>query len=158
MAGFVAGLSIISISLLSLLSDFFGLQWFSVLADIYLLVFGIISCVLEYKEKVLTSKYLNALRKEALFLSRPYGRAIFYMLIGTLLISRGAILSFLVGLYTSAVGAVLFYSSYQAISAFQSFRDARFDSEKVSQKFQEYDRDRNGNAIPVIIYVSIYMS
>ncbi len=113
-------------------------------ADFYLLAFGITTCVLEYKEKVFTTKYLNVLRKEALFLSRPYGRAIFYILIGILLIARGSILSFLVGLYTTAVGAVLFYSSFHAISVFESFRAARLDSEKVSQKFKEQDRNGNG--------------
>ena len=143
-AGFIAGLLISVLSVLSLLSNFLGLSLLSVVLDVYLLAFGLIACVLEYKEKVLTSKYLNLLNREALFLSRPYGRAAFYLFVGILIACRGGLLNLIVGAYTSIVGIILFRASYIAVASFKSFRDSRLDTEKVTQKFREFDKDNNG--------------
>lgn len=74
-AGFIAGLAIVGLSLLSLLSHLFGLSPIDAILDVYMIALGSAACVLEYKEKTLTQKQLDALRREALFLYRPYGRA-----------------------------------------------------------------------------------
>ena len=83
--GLIAGLSIAFINSMAFLSDIFGLSPFSAVLDLYLVCFGLVLVVLEYQSKLLTASYMEALRREALFLCRPYGRAAFYFFIGMIL-------------------------------------------------------------------------
>jgi hypothetical protein len=65
--------------------------------DIYLFFGGLVCIVLELKEKVFTQKYMDVLKREALFLTRPYGRAAFYFFVGILMSCQGGILSIVGG-------------------------------------------------------------
>ena len=99
-AGFLAGLLIVGSSVFSFIAHFFSLSPFSALLDVYLILFGFLACILEYKDLLLTAKVLEVIKREALFLYRPYGRAAFYFFVGLLLIANGGLLGFLVGSYS----------------------------------------------------------
>ena len=53
-AGFCCGLAVIGTMSLSLLSHLTSLNAASAVLDVYLVVFGVIICMLEYKERFLT--------------------------------------------------------------------------------------------------------
>ena len=85
-------------------SGFFGmassvvyLSPFSFVLNLYITAFGAIFIVLEYKQKFFTKQYLSLLRSEALFLTRPYGRALFYVFVGVLVVCSGGLLNLLIG-------------------------------------------------------------
>lgn len=91
LAGLAAGIAISVTSSLAFLSDLFGFAPFYSVLDLYLFVFGIVMIALEYKEKILPVMYLQALRREALFLYKPVGRAAFYFFAGVLLVAKGGL-------------------------------------------------------------------
>jgi len=143
-AGLIAGVLIMASSLLSIFSNLLSLSPFSAVISIYIFIFGLVLSILEYKEKVMTERYISALRREALFLSRPYGRAAFYVFIGLLILCQGGILQFLIGVYTTIVGIIIFQSSRQVISSLDDMKAARLDTQHLEIKFKEFDKDNSG--------------
>jgi hypothetical protein len=143
-AGFFAGLAIVVTNALSLLSHFFGLSPFAALLDVYAIVFGLIFCALEYKETFMTARARAVIRREALFLYRPYGRAAFYFFVGLLLIAKSGLINFIVGIYAMAVGAIIFTSSRSAVAALDQLRAGMLTEREVALKFAEFDADHSG--------------
>lgn len=143
-AGLIAGIMIILLSLLSVIGHFISLTPFSAVIDVYLFVFGVVACLLEYKEMVFTKKYLDIIRREALFLYRPYGRAAFYFFVGVLVMCTDGILGLVVGAYTMIVGAIIYYSSRQAMAALGSLKDSSFDEQQIAAKFKQFDKNNDG--------------
>jgi hypothetical protein len=143
-AGLIAGLLLVSTSLLSLVSHLFGLSPISMLLDVYVLLFGIVLCILECKDLLLPETVRATIKREALFLYRPYGRGAFYLFVGLLLIARGSIISMLSGFYVSAIGAIIFVVSRQAFSALESMRATMKSESDVAAKFAQFDSDGSG--------------
>eukprot|EP01039_Chlorochromonas_danica_P005759 gene5759-6343_t len=142
-AGFLAGLSIIGLSLMSFLSNIFGLSPFRAVLNIYMLFFGTAACILEFKEKALTQHYLDLLRREALFLYHPYGRAGFYFFVGVLVVAQGGLVNLSVGLYCAVIGMAIYQSS---LTAFQELNNIRggIEERDLDEKFDAFDKDKSG--------------
>lgn len=94
----------------------------------------------------MTQKYLDLIRREALFLYRPYGRAAFYFFIGILVISQNSFFSlgFFVGAYTATIGAVVFVASRSALQHAAAMRSAQLDQSVIKEKFNKADKDHSG--------------
>ena len=69
-------------SFFGFLADVFEFSPFSALLEVYLFAFGFIAALLEYKELIFTDSWLRIIKREALFLYKPYGRAGFYFFVG----------------------------------------------------------------------------
>eukprot|EP01033_Poteriospumella_lacustris_P013366 gene13366-9570_t len=142
--GFLAGVSIVVVSVFGFLSDFFGLAPVNAVLDLYLVAIGLILAVLEYKQHFLTQPYLNALRREALFLYRPYGRAAIYFFVGLLLMTYSGLFGKMAGLFSAVVGVVVFYSSRSAIQHLETMRTSMRSEAQVTSRFMEFDKDNSG--------------
>lgn len=142
--GFIAGLLMMANGVLSFLVELTSLSPLMAVLDIYMFCFGLICVLLEYKEQALTQKYINIIRREALFLYKPYGRGAFYMLCGSILLAKGGILSPLIGLFVCCIGLLLFSSSRQAQRSLDVLREQQFNDELMSAKFQEFDKNNDG--------------
>ena len=70
---------------------------FSFVLNLYIMAFGVLFIILEYKQRVFTKHYLSLIRSEALFLTRPYGRALFYIFVGVLVVCSGGWVNLFVG-------------------------------------------------------------
>jgi len=96
--GFIAGNLLIVNGFLSFCYEITSLSPLMAILNIYLILFGAIFVILEYKDKACTSRFQEYLKTEALFLYRPYGRGAFYTFCGTLLVCKGGIISTIIGL------------------------------------------------------------
>lgn len=143
-AGFFAGLLIVSSSLFSIISHFFDLSPFAVLMDIYMMMFGSVACALEYKDVLLTASARSYIRREALFLYRPYGRAAFYFFVGLLQIAQGGVIGTVVGLYTTIVGIIIYSASKKALLTLETVRTSLKTEREVAAQFARFDTDNNG--------------
>lgn len=143
--GFLAGLLIIANSVLSFVFHLTGLSPFVAIIDIYLMMFGVVACLLEYKEKLFTQKYLNLIKREALFLYRPYGRAAFYAFVGLLIVSTGGFFGLFIGLYTLLVGLLIYHGSRNAVASLNQLKEAKMDEHEIAKKFKEFDSDNSGS-------------
>ena len=141
--GFLAGCMIMAVSALGALSALFGLGIISLLLYVYVFCAGAILACLEFKDALIPVKYKEMIRREALFLYRPYGRAAFYMGVGLIMINMGGFLTLLVGLYTTAVGAYIYYGSTQAL---KSLNDMKKDQAPTDLKamFDRADKNHDG--------------
>jgi len=142
--GFVAGSLIVVVSALSAFGHIFAP--FKLVLDLYLLAFGTLMCLIELQDRVFTQQYLNVLRREALIIFRPNGRACFYFFVGVLLVSVSDLMSasFLVGCFTAAVGAIVYVASRSAMTQARALRDASLSETVIKSKFQAADRNRDG--------------
>jgi hypothetical protein len=143
--GGLAGLITVAFALMNFISNFFSLDALHAIINIYLFFGGLISVILENKNKTFTAKYLAILRREALFLYKPYGRAGFYFLLGTMLACAGGWLSFLAGVCVAVVGVVIFYAARNAEKALAKLKEATHTTKEVSRMFDEYDKNKNGS-------------
>lgn len=143
-AGALAGASIMFYSVTSVLYHLTGFSPATAVIDCYLFLFGLLAVLLEYKEISFTKYYLDLLRREALFLYRPYGRALFYIFIGVLVLATGGILGLLIGTFVTAVGVFVFYASRDAVKRLEQLKLSIHDDHEIAQKFKQYDTDNNG--------------
>jgi hypothetical protein len=142
--GGLAGVFTVAIALMNFISNFFTLDALHAIINIYLFFGGVIAVILENKSKALTAKYLAILKREALFLYKPYGRAAFYFLMGTMLACAGGWLSVLAGILVAVVGVVIFIASRRAEQALLALKEKTHSARDVSRMFDEYDKDKNG--------------
>ena len=142
--GFAAGMAIMLVSFLGFLSALFGFA--PVLSILYLYMFcaGALMAALEFKNSFIPPAYIERIRKEALFLYRPYGRAAFYFGVGLVLVSIGGLLTPLVGIYTSGVGVYIYYGSAQAMKSLEELRAQTHDEGQMKAQFDAADKDGSG--------------
>ncbi len=146
--GFVAGLLIMFISFMGFLSSLFGFAPVLAILYIYFFCAGALMSALEFKDSFIPAAYRETIRKEALFLYRPYGRAGFYFGVGLILISVGGVVTPLVGIYTSAVGLYIYYGSLGALKNLNLLRAQAHDEPTMRAKFAEADADGSGYIEP----------
>lgn len=143
-AGGIAGLAIMAYSSLSVLAHLTGFSPATALIDCYLFLFGLAAVLLEYKEVSFTKKYQDLIKREALFLYRPYGRAFFYIFIGLLLLATGGILGLLIGSYVTVVGIFIFIASRDAIKQLEQLKSTIHNDTDLAKTFKEFDKDNSG--------------
>jgi hypothetical protein len=144
LGGLISGVIICGLSFLNFFSHLFGLAPLTAVMDVYLFAGGLVCILLEFKERMLTEKYLAMIKREALFLYRPYGRAAFYFFIGILMTCNGGLLGLIGGLFVAAVGAAIFIGSRKAYQALDSLKSQVYDKATVMAKFDQFDKDRSG--------------
>lgn len=148
MMGAGAGAGLLLISIISI--PLHILSPFTLVMDLYVMAFGALAVCLEYKEHLfgtlLPSSYLEAIRREALCLYRPYGRACFYFFVGIMIVTQNSIfsLSFMVGVYVATMGAIIFLSSRSALSSMAALRAQGLGEADIRNKFNRADKDKNG--------------
>jgi len=146
--GFAAGLLIMFISFMGFLSSVFGFAPVLAILYIYFFCAGALMSALEFKDSFIPAAYRETIRKEALFLYRPYGRAGFYFGVGLILISVGGVVTPLIGIYTAAVGLYIYYGSLGALKSLNALRAQAHDEATMRAKFAEADSDGNGYIEP----------
>lgn len=146
--GFFAGMLMTVNGLLSSLSALFGLSLFSLLINLFVVLFGVICTMLEYQDKTMTKKYLQTIEREMHFLYLPMGRGIFYFFCGSLLIVKDGLFSAISGLCILLIGCLLFYSNRRAVAALAELREEQFNDEKIQQLFHTYDKNGDGSLAP----------
>ena len=125
---FFAGGTMMATTLVSGLLNMCGLDWmgFSPLTaciNFYVFLFGLLTLFLEYKDHPATRDVKNVIRAQLFFLEVPYGRACFYIFVGSLMVSKGDIVDVLVGGCVCLLGGIIFASSFkigQALTALQA--------------------------------------
>ncbi len=134
-----------------ILSGFFGfffefveLSPLRAVLNIYILLFGILTVLLEYKSDSRFMAYMSVVKREAHFLFDPYGRGCYYIFCGILLSVKGGILPFLIGLCVVAIGMLLIISTKTGNEKLRDLRNLQLDDQQIAAKFLEFDRDRNG--------------
>lgn len=143
--GFIAGLSITTVSVFSFIANFFTLSPLGALMDVYLIAFGLLACALEFKHVAMTAEFRAAMHREALFLYRPYGRAAFYFFVGLLEVANGGLLGFIVGAYTICVGVIIYVASRAALASLEIMRGTMKSEKDVASYFALYDVDGTGS-------------
>ena len=138
--GLFASIGIMLVSFLSLAGHFFTLSFTKFVLDIYLFAFGACLAVMECKTTFLSEPVLVAIRREALFLYRPYGRAAMYIFVGLLTATIGGWLGFLVGIFSFIIGVVIVNASRSAIKTLDAMRSKLADESDVKSIFQKYSK------------------
>lgn len=151
--GFVAGVLIMFISFMGFMSSLFGFAPVLAILYIYFFCAGALMSALEFKDSFIPAAYRENIRKEALFLYRPYGRAGFYFGVGIILISIGGVVTPLIGIYTAAVGLYIYYGSLGALNNLNMLRAQAHDESTMRAKFAAADTDGNGYIEPAELAV-----
>lgn len=143
-AGFCVGLFMMASSFLEFWSNLFGLAPFYVLLDVYIFLFGVLAVCLEYKDQMLTAKYVALIKAEAHFLTTPYGRAAFYFFVGLLMVCKGGLLNWLGGLFACVIGVIIYRSSRRSYEVLAQIRGSQGNVDAVRQKYRSFDAARTG--------------
>jgi hypothetical protein len=160
--GFVAGAAITVYAVLGLMSSIFLFFIFpaTVLINSYLLVFGIIACLLEFKDVAslpYAPQLIEYIKKEALFLYRPYGRAFFYLFVGLFIWANGGVIGWVLGLYTSIVGLYIFWVSRDAMNKLNAFKQAVSDETSLRNRFKQLDTNHD-NQLDKVEFLQLCLS
>lgn len=109
--GFLASLLLTILGAWNFVGHFFKGHMYYACLDIYIALGGLLLALLEYKERLLPKTWVDAVKRETLFLARPYGRAILYIFLGFVMACEGG-LKILFGVFVVVVGIVIVIGSY----------------------------------------------
>uniref|UniRef100_A0A7S2XB37 EF-hand domain-containing protein n=1 Tax=Lotharella oceanica TaxID=641309 RepID=A0A7S2XB37_9EUKA len=140
-AGLLGGLATL---LCAVLGFFSTLTRFPVYC--YVIGFGFISVVMDISQFMCTAGMKSWIEKEFKILTRLWGKGIFYIFIGTLLLWQWGLIPIIVGSYMMLVGILMILISFQSGRKLGSLRQklvAQTDME-VEEAFKKYDKDGNG--------------
>lgn len=140
--GLIAGGLMVVNGTLSFLGDL--LSPLSAVLNVYLILFGIVSLLLEYRDQTLSKRFLEYIKREAHFLYIPHGRGAFYFFCGSLLFAKGGLINMAMGLCVSLVGVVLYFSNKTAYEALAKMKEEQFDNQRIAALFQKHDKDNDG--------------
>lgn len=112
-----------------------------VLIQSYLIIGGLIMIVLESKLRFFfcTTHCKKNIEYWAKFLTRIWGRGMFYIFLGTLSIIQYTVLNIAVGVYVIILGIALMLLSYKTVEENKSHTE-----ESIKEKFNQFDRDKRG--------------
>jgi len=142
--GMFGGLAMMFFGGMSILGDFFLFNYFGAVIDVYVFFFGLLAVVLEYKDSLLPQKYIDALKVEAKFIYKPYGRAVLYIFFGVLMLSQSKITFQAVGIYQCLVGGLVIYYAGKAQEALDKFKNVKLSFSQLRKAFKEADKNNDG--------------
>lgn len=142
--GSVGGAAMVGTGSLSFLGHFLFFNYFGAILDVYIVLFGLLSIVLEYKEMILPTKWVDQLKVEAKFMYKPYGRAILYIFFGILLISQQSLFYICTGIYLILIGGLVVYTAQGAQKALDNFKGQKLSFYQLKEAYAKADKDKNG--------------
>ena len=137
----LAGVMMIARGLLGIWSHLFS---FSVLLDVWFVVFGVLAVCLELRRFQTAMLFQAVLKQYARFLTYPVGRAVFYLLIGVLMLSRAELPDLVVGGLVTSLAISLLVSAKRISRVFNELHSAKYTEGYIMDKFWEFDADRSG--------------
>lgn len=143
--GLFASGGIIITGAFAFLSALFGFDLLKLVISSFVIVFGLIGVVIELKPSIVSRYQLAILHREAHFLFRPWGRAMFYFFVGIFLLCQAGFLHTVFGISSCVIGIVIYYSCHTAVEALNSLAAEHFSIERVAAKFHEFDKNNDGH-------------
>ena len=147
--GFIAGSGMLILGGFGALSNIFALSPIELVLNVFLAIFGLTMCMLEFKNQLMVDQFRIFIEREIHILYTPYGRASFYVLAGVMLVAnKGGFLSSCLGLFCIGVGALSSVSAKQASDTLSRLLDEQYTAADIEAKFKKFDRDRSGALDP----------
>lgn len=118
---------------------------FDAMIQCYIMLFGMITILCEAKQILCPKLLRQMISKYAHFLDYLTGRGLFYIFIGSFLITRWPnIIDFGLGAYIAGLGVISLMVGKTASKKLQSLREQLINEEEVKKVFQGHDLDVNG--------------
>ena len=112
--------------IINIFSSFLSFNLYQLLLFVFTTAFGIIGLALESKVNMFTNSGLMYLKREAHFLFRPWGRALYYFFIGLFLLTQSGPMVYVLGIGCCVVGIILYYSSVVAVRSLNALHSTHF--------------------------------
>jgi hypothetical protein len=143
--GLIASIGTIVTGAFAFLSAFFGFDFLKMIISSFVIMFGVVGAVIEQKPSFVSRYQLALLHREAHFLFRPWGRAMFYFFVGIFLLTQVGFLHTVFGMSNCIIGVIIYYSCRTATDALNSLAAEHFTVERITAKFHEFDSDHDGH-------------
>ena len=137
----LAGVLLVARGMLGLYTHLFS---FKVLVDLWLVGFGVLAVCLELRRFQTGQLFQAVMKQYAKFLTYPVGRAVFYLLIGVLMLSRAEMPDLVVGGVVTALAISLLVSAKRISRVFNELHSAKYTEGYIMDKFYEFDGDKSG--------------
>ena len=111
---------------INILGSFLSFDLYQLVLYVFVAGFGIIGLALESKVNVFTNAGLMYLKREAHFLFRPWGRALYYFFVGLFLLTQSGPMVYVLGTGCCVVGIILYYASVVAIRSLNALHSTHF--------------------------------
>mmetsp|Transcript_11580 Transcript_11580/g.17118 ORF Transcript_11580/g.17118 Transcript_11580/m.17118 type:complete len:258 (-) Transcript_11580:230-1003(-) len=145
---FAAGLAMVCSAVTGLLESIASFNLFNLVLDCWILGFGLIIVITDASESLCPPRRRQIIFEYAQFLNNFWGKGLFLIFNGTLLVAQWATLfDVLVGLYVLLVGAFFMYNGYKVSKDMKSMKSS-LDGGTLKSKFDEYDINRDGTLDP----------
>lgn len=140
----LGGVALIAYSVLGFMQHILLFEIVKALIEIYAFALGLIIVILESRQLHLPESFLKSLYKYALFLKFVWGRGLLYFVAGSLQLSQGGIIDFVVGGFVMFVGALYIYVGQQTAIKLREMRKTLYSEQSLRTKFEESDREGKG--------------
>lgn len=146
--GIIAGLGCIVVGFLELIARFMRLDLVGALIDFYIIVLGFIVVMLEGKNSLLPTKFVDNINKYALFLKFLWGRGALYFVIGTIQLYQFDLLNLIAGSYMCVVGVIYIIVGKRTAAKLKTLRKYIYSEHTLRAQFNEADVERDGLNVP----------
>mmetsp|Transcript_2717 Transcript_2717/g.3868 ORF Transcript_2717/g.3868 Transcript_2717/m.3868 type:complete len:272 (+) Transcript_2717:50-865(+) len=141
----VGGIGMTVIGVLSFLSDTLTLSVVSALLSAYIILFGLITVVLESKHALCSAERKNKIYEYVKALEFVWGRGIFYLFCGIVMFSVGGIFNYIGGLYMLLLGGWMLYNGVKSFNHLGGLKGEIKNEKEAAAKFREFDTDKSGD-------------
>lgn len=144
---FLGGLGVMTVSFTFFFNGLATLKLTDALTHFYTFIFGLLTVVLEMNNFFCTAGFRATIESEFRFLSRLWGRGVFYFFVGTLLFSLMNTLQLIVSVYMMGIGIISIAVSRNTAKKLERLKDATGhiqDRDQIRAIFNKYDHDRSG--------------
>ena len=142
--GIVAGLGCIVVGFFELVTRIMRFDLVGALIDFYIIVLGFIVLLLEGKNSLLPTKFVDNINKYALFLKFLWGRGALYFVIGTIQLYQFGLLNVISGVYMCVVGVVFFLVGKRTAAKLRKLRQYMYTEQTMREQFREADVENDG--------------
>ena len=103
-----------------------------------------ICLVLEYKESIFPSSYLDYLQREIQILKRPYGRSFVYCILGVIFLNIGSTIEFIIGVTILSIELPILYNLQNAENTLINMKTQMADDKNFKKILESCDYSDSG--------------
>mmetsp|Transcript_3973 Transcript_3973/g.5524 ORF Transcript_3973/g.5524 Transcript_3973/m.5524 type:complete len:264 (+) Transcript_3973:73-864(+) len=141
---FAAGVAMCSSGLFGFFTQLFSLSVMHAMVELYVLCFGIVALIIDAQEVLCPANRRAAIYKYAKFMFTLWGKGLFYLFVGSLMIAQWSMFDVVIGLYVALVGVYMLYTGYHVHKKLAALKTHLSDDNVLKRKFNEMDVDHSG--------------
>mmetsp|Transcript_31465 Transcript_31465/g.46090 ORF Transcript_31465/g.46090 Transcript_31465/m.46090 type:complete len:261 (-) Transcript_31465:397-1179(-) len=142
---FAAGVAMVASGVTGFIEQISSFSLMHAMVEIYVTAFGIVALVVDANEVLCPPRRRQAIFFYAQFLGTLWGKGLYFLFCGTLMVAQWSGMELAVGLYVAVLGGYMLWSGHKTQKKLTNLKAQLENEDVLKKKFKEFDKDRSGS-------------